>query len=97
MLIIPIHSMQFQFDPRDIRPLDDLGKVYPKMKMSDAWGILDVTGGTLIANDWSKVIVPAPNDPNARPLEGDGWTLKLNAGWELRAAKRKGDYIVKRE
>jgi len=97
VLIIPIHSMQFQFDPRDIRPLDDLGKVYPKMKMSDAWGILEVTGGALIANDWSKVVVPAPRDPNARPLGGDGWTLELNAGWEVRAGKRTGDYIVKRK
>jgi len=96
VLIIPIHSMQFQFDPRDIRPLDDLGKVYPKMKMSDAWGILEVTGGALIAGDWSKVVVPAPRDPNARPLAGDGWTLELNAGWEVRAGKRLGDYIVKR-
>jgi len=51
----------------------------------------------LIANNWSKVIVPAPRDPNVRPLAGDGWTLNLNPGWELRAAKRKGDYIVKQK
>jgi hypothetical protein len=97
VLIIPIRSMQFQFDPRDIRPLDDLGKVYPKMKMSDAWGILEVTGGALIANDWSKVVVPAPPDPTARPLTGPGWTLTLNPGWLPRPAKRHGDYIVKRK
>ena len=88
--------MQFQFDPRDIQPLDDLSKVSPRMKMSDAWGILNVTGGALIASDWSTVVVPAPNDPSARPLEGDGWTLELNAGWEVRAEKREGDYIVRR-
>jgi hypothetical protein len=97
VLIIPIQSMQFQFDPRDIQPLDDLGKVYPRMKMSDAWGILEVTGGALIAGGWSRVVVPAPSDPTARPLKGDGWTLELNAGWEARADKRKGDYIVKRK
>jgi hypothetical protein len=97
VLIIPIRSMQFQFDPRDIHPLDDLGKVYPKMKMSDAWGILEVTGGALIANDWSKVIVPAPPNPTARPLTGPGWTLNLNPGWELRDAERHGDYIVKQK
>jgi len=67
------------------------------MKMSDAWGILDVTGGALIAGDWSKVVVPAPRDPNARPLAGDGWTLELNAGWELRAGERTGGYIIKRK
>ena len=94
VLIIPIRSMNFQFDPRDIRPLDDLGKVYPKMRMSDAWGILEVTGGALIANDWSKVVVPAPSDPNLRPLKGNGWTLELSPGWELRGQKRKGDYRV---
>ena len=97
VLIIPIHSMQFQFDPRDIQPLDDLGRVYPKLKMSDAWGVLNVeSGGALLANDWSKVVVPAPSDLDARPLKGDGWTLELNPGWELRPAKRKGDFIVKR-
>jgi hypothetical protein len=96
VLVIPIQSMQFQFDPRDIQPLDDLDKVYPKMKMSDAWGILEVTGGALIANDWSRVVVPAPSEPTARALKGDGWTLELKEGWEARPGKRPGDYIIKR-
>ncbi len=97
VLIIPIQNMQFQFDPRDIQPLDDFGKVYPKMKMSDTWGILNVTSGALIADDWSKVVVPAPSDPNARPLEGDGWTLELSTGWAVQPAERRGDYIVRHE
>jgi hypothetical protein len=97
VLVIPIRSMQFQFDPRDIQPLDDLGKVYPKMRMTDAWGILEVeSGGALIAADWSKVTVPAPKDPTARPLVGDGWTLELKDGWDVRSGKRKGDYVVVR-
>jgi hypothetical protein len=96
VLIIPIHSMQFQFDPRDIQPLDDLGRVYPKMRMSDAWGILTVeSGGALIAADWSKVTVPAPGKTSARPLAGDGWTLDLKDGWGLVPGKRAGDYVVK--
>jgi len=37
------------------------------------------------------------NAGTARPLTGAGWTLKLNPGWELRATKRNGDYIVKRK
>jgi hypothetical protein len=97
VLIIPIESMQFQFDPRDIHPLDELGKVYPKMKMSDAWGVLEVTGGALVANDWSKVVVPAPADPTARPLAGDGWTVRLNEGWGVRYGIRKGDYVIMRK
>ncbi len=95
LLVVPIRSMQFQFDPRDVHPLDDLGKVYPVMKMTDAWGILNVTGGALIANDWSKVVVPAPPELQARPLIGDGWTLELAAGWEVQAGQRSRDWVVR--
>lgn len=96
VLIVPIRSMEFQFDPRDIQPLDELGNVYPKMRMIDAWGILKVeSGGALIAADWSKVSVPAPKDPTDRRLVGDGWTLELNDGWELGPGRRNGDYVIK--
>ena len=96
LLILPVVSMDFQFDPRDIHPLDDLGQVYPKMKITDAWGILQLTGGALIASDWTRIVVPAPSDVSARPLTGDGWTLELKADFELRAGKRQGDFVVKR-
>ena len=77
--------------------MDGLGKVYPKMRMTDAWGILNVeSGGALIASNWSTVTVPAPSDANARPLAGDGWTLELSDDYGLRAGKRSGDFVVRR-
>jgi len=97
VLVIRIQSMRFQFDPRDVQVLDDVGKVYPKMRMTDAWGVLEVTGGALIASDWSSVTVPASADITARPLAGDGWTLDLKPGWTVRPGKRPGDQVVEQE
>jgi hypothetical protein len=45
----------------------------------------------------SFVHVSAPVDRNARPVQGEGWTLQLAEGWRLEeAAARKGDYVLKR-
>ena len=96
VLRVPIQAMQFQFDPCDVHPLDDLGKVYPKMRMTDAWGVLEVTGGALIASDWAYVTVPAPAEPNARPLKGDGWALDLKERWKVAPGTRAGDYTLRR-
>lgn len=92
VLTISIVDMQFRFDPRDVRIMPGRGRVYPKMKMTDAWGTIEVDGGALVAEDWTHVIVPAPTDPQARPLRGDGWRLDLSPGWRVRAGERKGDY-----
>jgi hypothetical protein len=66
------------------------------LNLSDVWGTLEVINGALLAADWSKVSLSAPNDPSARPLKGDGWTLNLNPGWEIFPAERSRDYILKK-
>ncbi len=96
VLIIPLRQMNIEFDPRNLHPLDDLGTVYPTMTLTDAWGILTVAKDALLNKNWSKVRVTAPEDTTARPVKGDGWTLELKDGWELRAGERKGDYVVRR-
>jgi hypothetical protein len=45
---------------------------------------------------FQQVHVVAPNDPQARPLAGDGWALELKDGWRLEPGKRKGDFVVTR-
>ncbi|UCE59521.1 MAG: hypothetical protein JSU63_19020 [Phycisphaerales bacterium] len=93
-LTIPFRQGALGFNPNNLQPLDDLGTVYPTMKVVDVWGILTVTGGALLGKSWGKIIVPSPQDPNARPLSGDGWTLELNEGWTTRGGRRKGDYVL---
>jgi hypothetical protein len=50
-----------------------------------------------MAADFSHVVVPAPADPKARPLKGDGWALELKESWSLQPSKRQGDYVLTKD
>ena len=89
----------YSFDPNNVESLDDIGTVYPTMRVSDAWGILDVTGGALMIHDpkrGSRVQVPAPADRAGGRIEGEGYTLELHDGWTIAPSERKGDFVVSR-
>jgi hypothetical protein len=96
VLIVPILKMSMQMNPGTLVPLEPVGTVYPDIRIVDAWGILTVTKGALIKSDFSKIYVSAPSNLSASPIQGDGWTLELNAGWIATNGERKGDYIVKK-
>lgn len=92
VFILPLRNMKIQFDPRNLQPLGDLGTVYPNMRITDDWGILEAKNGALMKPDWKSVVVVAPL--NERSLKGDGWTLELKAGWKLVPGSRKGDFTL---
>ena len=96
VLIVPILKMSMQMNPGTLVPLEPVGTVYPDIRIVDAWGILTVTKGALIKSDFSRIYVSAPGSLSALPIQGDGWTLELNAGWIITNGERKGDYIVKK-
>ena len=87
VLVIPLRKMNVQFDP-----LGDAGTVYPNMRITDEWGVLEVKNGALLKSDWSAVIVVAPL--NETSLQGDGWTLELKPDWKLVPGSRKGDFTL---
>jgi hypothetical protein len=86
--------MHVQFDPRNLQPLGDAGTVYPNLRISDDWGILDTKNGALMKPDWSAVIVVAPPASTGSSLKGDGWTLELKPGWKIVPGTRKGDFTL---
>ena len=90
---------RYSFNPGNLRALDDVGTVYPTLRVSDRWGILDVDGGALMTRDEgraSSVHVPSPENPRTgQAVEGDGWTLTLKPGWSLEPANRLGDYRLR--
>jgi hypothetical protein len=94
VLILQFRNMHIQFDPRNLQPLEKAGTVYPNMRVSDDWGILDATNGALMKSDWSAVIVPAPLVSAGSNLKGDGWTLELKPGWKIVPGARKGDFTL---
>ncbi|HSB12245.1 MAG TPA: hypothetical protein VLM38_22350 [Blastocatellia bacterium] len=100
VLILTLGEKQsYSFDPNNIESFDDIGTVYPTLRVSDEWGVLEVTGGALMIRDrqkGSRVQVPAPADRVGRKIQGDGWTLELNDGWSIALSERKGDFAVTR-
>lgn len=100
VLVLPFVDMSYSFDPNDVTPLEPEGSVYGTVYLVDAWGVLDVkAGGCLFVRNsggWVEARMPAPPDPRARPLAGDGWTLTLNAGWTLAPGTRASDWKVAR-
>jgi hypothetical protein len=70
-----------------------VGKVPSKVKAE--WGIITVSSGGLLRNRERKAVyVTVPSDPDARPLEADGWTLELNEGWAVQTSERQGNYVL---
>lgn len=100
ILVLPLtDKVSYGFNPNNVESLDNLGTVYPTLRVSDAWGILEVTGGALMILEGprvSRVQVPAPADPTKPNLQGDGWTLELIEGWNLVPGARKGDYAIRK-
>ncbi|MEO1253462.1 MAG: hypothetical protein AAFY41_01070 [Bacteroidota bacterium] len=80
---LPFQNMNITFDPRDVTPIENLGTVYPNLRVTDDWGILTVKNGALLAANWSKVTVSEPLEISNRLAIGDGWQLELNPEWKV--------------
>ena len=93
VLYLPMHHASVSFRPVDLQPLDDKGTVYTILRVSADWGVLEVTGGALLKEDFSGVTVSAAGAGDA-PVKGDGWTLALKPGWRVVAGGRAGDFTV---
>lgn len=96
VLILPrTGAFNYSFDPNHLLPLEKHGMVYPAIRASDFWGILEASGGALMTPE--NLRVPAPEDPQSKPLKGAGRSLELTPGWNLVPDSRKGDYRLVQE
>lgn len=89
--------MQLTFDPRNVIPLDDKGNVYPTIRISDIWGILDVKDGALMSPRWNQIVVSAPTKIDGRDVTGSGWSLRLSPGFSLVEDNATGNYIITKD
>ncbi len=100
VLNLPLtEAFSYSFDPTNQVPLEGIGTIYPYVRISAAWGILEATQDALMLVQEgiiSGARVVAPKDPAARPLAGEGWTLTLKEGWSVVPGKRPGDLGLKR-
>ncbi len=93
-LVIRFERMHLVFDPADVIPLDDKGNVYPTIRITDNWGILDVHDGGLLSPRWDQITVSAPTNADGSDISGNGWTLKLNQGYAVIQDSTTGNYKV---
>jgi hypothetical protein len=97
VLTLTLRNPQVEFNPSNLIALGDEGTVYPTMKVIDEWGVLTVTSGGALMKDWATVRVPVPTKVGAALVEGEGWSLKLNAGWKTGPGSRAGDLALIQE
>lgn len=102
MLILSLSpDVNYSYDPNNVLGIDAGNTVYPTMRLVDAWGVLTVNNGAWLERDATgrlvRTRVPAPTNPSARPLKGDGWSMELANGWELIPGERPGDFQVKKK
>lgn len=90
----------YSFDPNGATPLQNVGTVFESSRVTDEWGVLDVSSGGVLMRRVdgriTEVVVSAPS-AELPPIKGEGWALQLAPGWELRRGPREGDWIVARK
>jgi hypothetical protein len=94
ILRLQLRHMHVEFNPRNPQPLGDAGTIYPNLRISDDWGVLEANEGALMKSDWSAVVVTAPEFVSGSSIKGDGWTLNLKLGWKIVSGTRKGDFTL---
>ena len=94
VLILPLKRVQISFDPSAQVPLGEQGRVYPKVKIKDIWGVIDVTNGALISFKDMRATVSARSSQAAHLFQGEGWTLSLVDDWKMVPGVRSGDFTL---
>lgn len=98
VLVLPLQNMSMQFNPSNLVSIENVGTVYPNIRITDNWGILDVTNGALVSSDFRKVIISLPDDFNQavdlKRIETDDWVFELKDGWLLKPGESDKNYIL---
>ncbi len=93
-------SFAFSFDPNGAVPLPGLGTVYESSRITDDWGVLEVSSGGVMFlrradGAITGIVVPKPS-MNATTIKGDGWQLTLANGWSAKEGAKAGSYDIRK-
>ncbi|MCX6334545.1 MAG: hypothetical protein NT092_09605 [Bacteroidia bacterium] len=96
VVFFELESPYFDFEDSDIHPMDTLGTLYSTLRVSDNWGKLTVEkGGCLVSNNLKYLRVTSKGyKADKNRIEGEGWHLVLNNGWELMLVNE--NYLVRK-
>jgi len=87
-------GFRLQFNPSNTENIEGVGAYHPTATYMGDWGVLEVTDGSLRAQDWSEARVIAPvtmggrdhrgsRSSAPRRVTGPGWSLELAPGWSI--------------
>jgi len=98
VLVLPLQNMNMQFNPTNLISIEGIGTVYPNIRITDNWGILDVNNEALILSNFQNVLISLPDNfslpQDFTGLHSSDWTIELNTGWILTPSKREGSYLL---
>jgi hypothetical protein len=95
-LKLVFEKMNVSFNTSNIIPLDSLGTVYPTIRVTDNWGILEVTEGALMEPKWKYITVSNLIITDDKTVTGKGWTLKLNENHKIVKDGNTGNFIIEK-
>jgi hypothetical protein len=85
-------------DTRDNVGIPGAGTVFfHDFTLSARWGRLNASNGVLRSADGTTLSVPITRPLEGTTLQGEGWSVTLNAGWVVRPAARAGSFTIVRE
>lgn len=91
---LPLENMNMSFDYTKMIPLENLGTVYPIIRITDNWGILDVGKAALINTEWNRVNIGYPLTIEGNKISGEGWKLELKEGYLLVKDEKGKNYVI---
>jgi hypothetical protein len=89
---LAFEQMNMSFDYRIIVPIEEVGTLYPIIRVTDNWGVLTVENGALMSAKWDKISVTIPLVNEHKFIKGDGWTLELKNGYSVTKDNNTGNY-----
>ena len=89
---IQLEDRRISFDPRNIMPIEDIGTVYPNIRVTDLWGVLTVENGALMSPFWDIITITVPVSVESKNITGDGWTLELKEDYVIEKEETSGNY-----
>ncbi|HJW16234.1 MAG TPA: hypothetical protein VJ499_03900, partial [Flavisolibacter sp.] len=95
-LKLTFEKMNVSFNPSNILPLDNLGTVYPTIRVTDNWGILEVTEGALMSPNWDYILVSNLVNTENKIITGKGWKLVLNENYRITKDGSTGNFFIEK-
>jgi hypothetical protein len=85
VVLLELESPYFDFEPENVHYLDSLGTLYNTLRVSDNWGKLTVDkGDCLVSNNYKFLRITAKGlKTDKNHINGEGWQVILNDGWEI--------------